>query len=273
MVLSTVQLVLLPLGRSRDSFSGWDSVPATPPACSDAACWNCCHTFSWPATSFPLAWNKERGIFLGRGTFCSLNCAKTWGIDQGNLKGLPLVALLAHKARVAKTEKRGELVHLLNLPSKNRLRMFGGEMTIDEFRNGSLRIDGEIIGTPPSFVDTLMHRSTLLPPIFITESDLLQTKRMFVVNGNPVPYTNDGDYTFDFSNKRTERAKAISKKRSRSSNVPPECLVAASLKATDCDIKTKLAKKWQSEGTRPKSNSARTLSSVMGVKVTRTHCI
>jgi hypothetical protein len=103
----------------------------------DTACWWCCHTFDTLPIGMPDDYNVETKKFRVKGIFCSFSC---------------MVAYKQQNSRVDKLNKQYLVKHLYNkltgtilidshitpAPPRCSLKMFGGELTIEEFRNSTI---------------------------------------------------------------------------------------------------------------------------------------
>lgn len=95
-------------------------------------CWWCCHSFDGQIYGIPI--KKEKDIYITKGNFCSLNCCKSYNNNEG--------------LKLFETQKRNILINMLNkelsknnefvdvkeAPPRETLKIFGGSLTIEEFR-------------------------------------------------------------------------------------------------------------------------------------------
>lgn len=105
------------------------------PETTTAACHWCCHGFPWTPIGAPVD-TDDRGRFVLRGIFCSFNCAKAhlWHSDTPR-KARRIDLLMQLALRLYGGPKRGGAYRgIVMAPPRQALRMFGGWMTIDEFR-------------------------------------------------------------------------------------------------------------------------------------------
>jgi hypothetical protein len=105
------------------------------PARTTVACWNCCHQFD--GVPIPAPWKLERGkLARCSGVFCSFNCAKRHIQDKNLHRGWEAMSMLSllHKRMV------GSTVNIRLAPPRMALTMFGGTMSIEEYRHGSLSL-------------------------------------------------------------------------------------------------------------------------------------
>ena len=101
------------------------------PEKTDIACWYCCHTFDTKPIPMPTKYDEQRDIFFIKGTFCSWGCVKAFAISEGKMSRETDVM------NISFLKKRAEHVveHIVPAPSRFRLKLFGGDLTIEEFRN------------------------------------------------------------------------------------------------------------------------------------------
>lgn len=108
------------------------------PSSTNICCWNCCHQFEGVPIPAPSKIDKRNSEKLAMcyGVFCSFNCAKRYIIDKNThdaWRASTLLSLL-HKRVV------GHQCPIKMAPPRICLKMFGGNMTIDEYRYGSISL-------------------------------------------------------------------------------------------------------------------------------------
>jgi hypothetical protein len=128
------------------------------PPTSQALCWYCCHSFENVPAFYPVELDIKKNIFYFMGNFCSWNCVKGYAAqlqEQRRPQGTSFLALLAfltvHRplyCSSAKTEKHSHACPCIDMfkgitlpPKKEVLRCFGGNTSIEEYREGFLTID------------------------------------------------------------------------------------------------------------------------------------
>lgn len=100
-------------------------------------CWWCCYPFEWESLHFPYEFKSN--TFYTTGHFCSWECMKAYAIHNDKGKQCEYITLM-------KKRMNGKITPTRSAPSKYCLEMFGGTISIDEFRNGNtfvIRIPGE----------------------------------------------------------------------------------------------------------------------------------
>lgn len=184
---------------------------STPGSC---CCWNDCHEFDWEPCRIPIAYNKDLDMCFSRGIFCSFSCAKTYCMrnrlsGSGNISFIALEANRSRRRNLGVRRGLSDVIYVKSVPPRERLKMFGGSMSIDEYRKGALRYDGSIIGGEDQdilddLVRTRATREDLVPPAFLDEN-AVQTLRCLCAPGSGVakPLRDDVMTTFGLSNRRS----------------------------------------------------------------------
>ena len=105
---------------------------------TNICCWHCCHSFTETPVGIPLTYEKEK--YHVKGVFCSFNCASTYNFND----------------RISENEiqERESLLHFMyrktheikdidikRAPPKECLKMFGGLLDIDDFRDNNKVFD------------------------------------------------------------------------------------------------------------------------------------
>lgn len=109
-------------------------------------CWWCCTPFD--NTPFSLPIKKIDNEYLVKGCFCSPECTAAWNFDnQGNDSKWESYSLLNI---LYKKYYKGVAINIKIAPPKECLQKFGGNLTIEEFRenNTFYNIEHKIINPP-----------------------------------------------------------------------------------------------------------------------------
>lgn len=98
------------------------------------ACFWCCHTFGWPAVVLPISYDAYKNIYHCEGNFCSPECALAF--NYSNIKISDSMrwnrhALLGNLYRDMYKDNK----ILSPAPPREILRMFGGQLDIEQFRS------------------------------------------------------------------------------------------------------------------------------------------
>lgn len=97
-------------------------------------CWHCVHPFDSKPVPVPLSYDQRKQTFKVFGCFCSFNCAKAYIL--GRMSGpsvhtcCSLLTFLHRKVMQIKTHRP-----IKKAPPVTALNVFGGPLTIQEFRN------------------------------------------------------------------------------------------------------------------------------------------
>jgi hypothetical protein len=112
---------------------------------TDLWCWWCSHPFT--NTPFGLPIKYENNKYSIQGCFCSLNCAKAYNIKENNYRTTEINSLIE--------DFRRELFGInsypvIIAPPRQSLKVYGGFLTIDEFRKEFYILNKNIIHLSPN---------------------------------------------------------------------------------------------------------------------------
>jgi len=124
-----------------DKFTGPTYSPQT-------ACFWCCHTFAWVNTVLPLSYDAYKNLYTCEGHFCSPECALAYNYAEPHVSDSikwNRHALIGYLYRELYTERL-----LSPAPPRTLLRMFGGPLDIEQYRD-YLTTDNNIVlsASPP----------------------------------------------------------------------------------------------------------------------------
>jgi len=103
------------------------SEPASPPR---LCCWWCCHPWEGPEVHAPYKYDDRRKHFTTKGRFCSFECAKAWIIERSGPRYGEILSFMA----LYRKHVFGKSVQCFTAPKRECLKIFGGPLTIEEFR-------------------------------------------------------------------------------------------------------------------------------------------
>jgi hypothetical protein len=103
---------------------------------TDIACWWCCHQFDNVVISMPTA--LIRDVYRTHGIFCSYSCCYSY--MQSVPKYCKNKYLLNYMFRDSTGKKGVILDHIKPAPPRETLKLFGGPMSIEDFRCDSIII-------------------------------------------------------------------------------------------------------------------------------------
>src|SRR5210317_1407632 len=94
-------------------------------------CWWCCHTFESDALSMPYRYDDLRNKFYTCGNYCSWSCVKSHAIDKyGVNKG----SIVCGNIVLMRKKMYNQIGPVKCAPNRFKLKEFGGDLTIEEFR-------------------------------------------------------------------------------------------------------------------------------------------
>ena len=157
---------------------------------TDISCWWCCHQFDSVPIGLPIKYDNNKKKFHVKGVFCSFSCMLAYKKDNPHYKSKQDLINFLY------TKLTGTFLLDINLcpaPPRCSLKMFGGELSIDQFRN--------------SFKEHKIYNMIQYPMFvcndYIEEVDIENIKR---VNQNVFSDTTNNK-TFNLDEKRIEDAK------------------------------------------------------------------
>ena len=140
---------------------------------SNVCCWWCCHTFPGPSLHYPYRYDDRRRHFSTTGYFCSWECVKTYAMDMAGARAGEVQMNIALMRKHANNNK---YVPTSCAPKRPTLMMFGGTLTIEQFRKGS----SNVIVTMPwetHIMPVITSVSSLKPVVSHQKEDSLVLRR------------------------------------------------------------------------------------------------
>lgn len=107
------------------------------PSSTSVWCWHCCHPFQGPPIPMPTRYDDHLRAFHVIGTFCSWECMKAYSLDSHAHSSGRIDATITTFFRKVSTTTSGTRTTSLLLraaPPRLALDVFGGNMTIEQFR-------------------------------------------------------------------------------------------------------------------------------------------
>ena len=102
------------------------------PTDTNVCCWWCCHTFKGSPKPLPTHHDILRNRFKVTGVFCSWPCVKAYAKNDNTLlKNFPISNLTSMIMQIY----QGKILNIPTAPPRQMLKMFGGKMNINDFRN------------------------------------------------------------------------------------------------------------------------------------------
>ena len=95
-------------------------------------CWWCCHPFETIPVSIPISYDNTKDCFGLIGIFCNFSCCKSYILSSDfNNKSIAISNIKILSKRMGLNYKE----RIIPAPPRQTLDVFGGYLTIDEFRN------------------------------------------------------------------------------------------------------------------------------------------
>lgn len=94
-------------------------------------CWWCCHSFEGTPLNMPCRYDDRRNKFHVAGNYCSWSCVKSHAIDKyGDNRG----SIVCGNIIMMRRKMYNQIGPVKCAPDRFKLKEFGGDMTIEEFR-------------------------------------------------------------------------------------------------------------------------------------------
>ena len=128
-------------------------VPVFPERVAGLACMWDCHPFDTQPVGVPVSFDRKTGEFVTTGCFCSISCAAAHNMADAHINSTvrherhALLGMLAEKERTARGPAGHCPVGLDLAPDRGCLQMFGGNLSIAEFRRSNATV--ETLKPPP----------------------------------------------------------------------------------------------------------------------------
>lgn len=120
-------------------------------------CWWCCHPFEGEILKLPYKYDELRNKFYTCGGFCSWSCMKRYAIDK---YGITRGGIICSNIISMRKKIYNKLGSITIAPLREQLEVFGGTMSIEEFRKNSVK-DNELAKT----INTAPVENRLIPII------------------------------------------------------------------------------------------------------------
>ena len=112
---------------------------------TDIYCWWCVHPFDNPPFGLPIKYKNNK--YEVQGCFCSLNCAKAYNLKENNYRTSEINSLIEDFRR----ELFGiDSYPVMIAPPRQTLDIFGGYMSIEDFRKEFYLMNKSIIHLSPT---------------------------------------------------------------------------------------------------------------------------
>ena len=166
------------------------------PTRTSIACWHDCHTFDTIPIPIPKTMrnpgNDSSNLYTVYGVFCSANCAVAYILDRNTYDQQQLIMLFKQMAVNVFNLPSTEVFAFQPAPPRIFLKLFGGHLSIDDFRRSSLKARNALL-TPPFIsysmvleenvrvsqarASELTHALLVKPPRSLSKADVIGEKK------------------------------------------------------------------------------------------------
>jgi hypothetical protein len=123
------------------------------PTQCDICCWWCCNTFETMPCPLPTKYDPLRKRFTFMGIFCSWNCSKAYNlsmIDYKRYERNEYITMLLQQLYGIENA-----IKVKPAPPRETLKMFGGYLSIDEFRENSYKNEKTYMVVKPPLISII----------------------------------------------------------------------------------------------------------------------
>lgn len=142
-------------------------------------CWWCCHSFTDEPLQLPFKYHEKLNKFDTMGCFCSWGCMKAFNLDRyGGRAGLIGSNILLMKKKMYGD---GHLGPIKSAPNRFALDVFGGELTIEQFRNHGDSCRAKIV-----MPDEIKIFQQVEKPKYVENVKEVSTTKIYDINNSTV---------------------------------------------------------------------------------------
>lgn len=149
----------------------------------ESVCWWCCHRFNTIPIGLPEKY--DNGEFHLFGHFCSFNCAHAYNVQQNDFKIWERYSLL--NLYYKKIFSHTNPSRIMPAPPRQALQMFGGELSIEQFRHQSASVAKEYRYMLPPYVSA----NGMIEEIHKTVNKLPASTNLKLKRNKPLPGINN----------------------------------------------------------------------------------
>jgi hypothetical protein len=96
-------------------------------------CWWCVHELPGPPLHLPFKYDSMKDVFTTTGEFCSWECMKAYAISLNTARNGEMQSFIS----MMKMKTLGHYEPTRSAPKRQALKIFGGSLSIEEFRKSS----------------------------------------------------------------------------------------------------------------------------------------
>jgi hypothetical protein len=143
-------------------------------------CWHCCHPFKTKPVSIPIRYVND--TFYVYGVFCSYNCASAYNLNSNDYKKNENHQLLS--LMYSKLYNTNNFIDISPAPPKEVLQIFGGNVTIDKYRNNFVTNNKEFKLIKPPLI-------SIIPQVEETRRKTRKKEEYIPLNQNMIDSMNE----------------------------------------------------------------------------------
>jgi hypothetical protein len=141
------------------------------PTSTNIVCMHDCHSFTSIPVPIVRRFDEDKKLYFVYGVFCSANCAKAYIIEHD--QGITTRCMMAFNHMIR------NVFHLTGpikpAPPRFRLCMFGGDLSIDAFRNNFKEVLISVLNPPFVPAEMIFKLEPSTVPASVTEADMYAT--------------------------------------------------------------------------------------------------
>lgn len=143
-------------------------------------CWHCCHPFKSKPVSIPIRYVND--TFYVYGVFCSYNCASAYNLNSNDYNKNENHQLLS--LMYSKLYNTNKFIDICPAPPKEVLQIFGGNVTIDNYRNNFITNNKEFKLIRPPLI-------SIIPQVEETKKKIRRKEEYIPLNQNMIDSMNE----------------------------------------------------------------------------------
>lgn len=111
------------------------------------ACFWCCHGFSWNSCILPKSYDAYKNVYSAEGNFCSPECALAYNYSDNRISDS--TKWLQHSLLSTIYSNMYKVRNLCPAPPRTLLRMFGGPLDIEQYREYTTGVNDIVLSELP----------------------------------------------------------------------------------------------------------------------------
>lgn len=125
---------------------------------TNICCFWCCHSFEQPPIFMPVSYDIKKQVFKVKGIFCSFNCTLAYMLGSNKYSQKKYLLHFMYKLFTGNTDFKD----ITPSPPRETLRMFGGQLHIQDYRRSFNHTTFIIQEYPISYIPTQIKKTSFL---------------------------------------------------------------------------------------------------------------